>query len=128
MTTAPESEREETLRCLSVFARIMLCDLIDFWLIEPHFTFGINDVFRVWRRNVDCCLGFFTSPPEINLTLLRVGFIHYFLILLPDQVGLSGAKVCGRGIHLSQYRFQTALAVGGAFSFRSGAVTGWSSR
>ena len=51
-------------------------------------------------------LDFVSRPPVVNRALLRIGFIHHFLILVKDKIGLRGLKADGRCVHFLEDALQ----------------------
>src|SRR6266852_4624712 len=102
MPAAAEAEHQKTLDLAAILARIVFVDLIDFGLVHLNFAATVDDVLPVGFDEVGGHLYFAAFTPEINFSLLRLGFIDDFLVLVPDDPGLSGSEVSRGGIHLGE--------------------------
>src|SRR5437764_15092692 len=109
MAASSETESEETLRRLFILAGIMLCHLIDPRLIQPRLAVGVENVLLVWRGNVYRGLHVLVCAAKVDFALLRVGLIHYFLVLLPEKIGFRRSEVGSAVIHLRQHTLEIAI-------------------
>src|SRR6266852_9518582 len=102
MPAAAEAEHQKTLDLAAILSRIVFVDLINFGLVQLNVTATVDDVLPVGFDEVGSHLYFAAFAPEMNFSLLRLGFVDDFLVLVPDDPGLSGSEVSRGGVHLGE--------------------------
>src|SRR6185437_13195079 len=87
-----------------LFAGRVLVYLINSGLVELDSSTGKEQIFGLGRLNIGGHLRLFAFgvAPKIDFSLLRVGFVHNFLILVPDEIGSRGTKLGSGCVHLAQ--------------------------
>ena len=66
-------------------------------------------IFDFQLRPVGDHLSFMVGATEIDFTFLGIGFVHHFLILIPDEIGFSGSEVGCGAVHFFQDILQRSI-------------------
>src|SRR5579872_9065 len=104
---AAKTQNQEALKSCTIFARVEPGQFVDFRAVDLNFAVGEEYVFgRRWIVDLRRHLNFVPGAAEGHGSLLKVVFVHHFLILIPDEVRLGGAEVSRDLVHPAKNTLQ----------------------